>query len=334
MRRLAELAGVSVQAVSLALRNHHSIGGKTRARIQLLAKRHGYAPDPHLAKLMHHLRARNGPSLPANICALTTHPVTVTDTFSDLLIAGGKAAARSAGFGFDVVHVEINEVSRRRLHRMLRSRGVEGLVLLPMADVRTLDDFLDWSGYSVISATLSVTSPHFDCVISSHFRNALNLCDRLLQAGFRRPGLIIQAQHDQRCGHNITAALAWHGIFGGTEPVRAHVCAALEPAAVQRWLAAEKPDVLVAERDEMVRLLYQHRLIPRQLPVVTCSAVPLPDGHFAYRGIYEEPRRIGGAAVEALARMITVGSRGVPQWPQMTLVSGSWVGGPILAKTR
>jgi DNA-binding LacI/PurR family transcriptional regulator len=329
MRTVARSAGVSAQAVSLALRNHPSIAAGTRQRIQQVAQRVGYRPDPNVTKLMHHLRAGRGLGTAANVCALTTRSAKVPEAFCDLLLAGARSAAQAAGFTLDVQHFENDAAAGRRLQRVLRSRGVEGIVLLPMAQVCTLDDLLDWAGFSVVSATLSVTSPRFDSVAASHFQNVLRIGEQLRGAGYRRPGLIIHRNHDRRCGHSITAAQAWPGIFGGLELVRAHVCDRLEGPALRRWLKTENPDVVLVEQDEMARELLQSRVELGGRPIVSCSARPLADGRFPFPGNYDQPQLIGAAAVEVLTRMVTIGKRGIPANPQTTLVEGTWVGGPI-----
>ncbi len=51
-KHIAEAAGVSKSAVSLALRNHPSLPRATRERIRRLADRMGYYPDPALSALM------------------------------------------------------------------------------------------------------------------------------------------------------------------------------------------------------------------------------------------------------------------------------------------
>ena len=52
----ARLAGGAHVTVSLALRNDPRITVETRDRVQALAKRAGYQPDPHVAELMGRLR--------------------------------------------------------------------------------------------------------------------------------------------------------------------------------------------------------------------------------------------------------------------------------------
>lgn len=334
MRMVAEAAEVSVQAVSLALRNHPTVGTETRERIQALARKLGYTPDPQLAKLMHHLRAGREKTFTASVCALTTRPARSEETFCDLLLDGAREAARTAGFALQVVHVDSDEMAGERLPRMLRERGVEGLILLPMAGLEALDALVDWREFSVVSATLSVTSPAFDRVVADHFFNNLVLAQRLQEAGVRRPGLVIHAKHDKRCGHAITAAHAWQGIYGGGEPVRAHVCERIEAGALKRWLKAERPEVLLAEHDEAGRELRASGVVPDGLKIVSCSARPRGDGKFSFPGNYDKPREIGAVAVEKLAQKIATGQRGVPANPHTTLVRGVGVGDlvPVVAR--
>eukprot|EP01036_Dinobryon_divergens_P028484 gene28484-37436_t len=312
MRTIAEAAGVSVQAVSLALRNHPTVGSETRERIQALARKLGYTPDPQLTKLMHHLRAGREKKFTASVCALTTRPARSEETFCDLLLDGAREAARAAGFALQVVHVDSDEMAGERLPRMLRQRGVEGVILLPMAGLEALDTLLDWREFSVVSATLSVTSPAFDRGVADHFFNNLALGQRLREAGFRRPGLVIHTKHDKRCGHAITAAHAWQGIYGGGEPVRALVCDRIEAAALRRWLREERPDVLLAEHDQAARELGVTGVVAEALEIVSCSARPEKNGKFPFPGNYDKPREIGAVAVQKLAQKIAVGQRGVP----------------------
>ncbi|WP_438480283.1 LacI family DNA-binding transcriptional regulator [Oleiharenicola lentus] len=329
MRSIAEQAGVSAMAVSLALRNHPSLPAKTRKKIQQVAARAGYQPDPSVAKLMHHLRARKGARVQATVCALTTQGAGIQDPYSELLLAGARRAAETAGFALEVFHVDLTDASSRRLQRMLRYRGVDGLMLLPMSNLSALDNLVDWREFSVVSTTTTVPSPHFHCALPSHFRNTLQLCDRLAQAGFERLGMVVREAQELRSGHNFTAALAWHGTYGKTQSVRAHLSDNLSAAAIARWLEKEKPDVIVAERDALAQTLRDEKLVPRSMLITTCSGLPAANKRYPFPGIHENPPRIGTAAVEILTGMITRGERGVPEHAQTTLIDGSWIDLPL-----
>ena len=56
MKQVAEAAGVSLNTVSLALRNHRRISVKTRQHVQQVAENLGYRPDPVVAAGMARLR--------------------------------------------------------------------------------------------------------------------------------------------------------------------------------------------------------------------------------------------------------------------------------------
>jgi DNA-binding LacI/PurR family transcriptional regulator len=329
MRSIASVAGVSAMTVSLALRNHPSLPAKTRRRLQQVAAREGYQPDPAVTKLMHHLRAKREQRVQATVCALTTQAANVKDPYSDFLLSGARAAASASGFALELFHVNLTDAASRRLQRVLRHRGVDGVILLPMADLRGLDDLVDWGEFAVVSMTSSVPSPHFHCAMPSHFLNTLQLCDRLAKIGFRRPGLVTHSSQDLRCGHNFAAALAWHGTYSTTESVRAHLFEQLSANELHRWIERENPDVIVVERDAVGLLLREKGLLPRPLPITTCSGLPGENGRHPFPGIYENPQRIGAAAVEILTSMVMRGERGVPGHAQTTLIDGTWINLPI-----
>lgn len=327
LRQIARQAGVSAQTVSMALRRHPNIPPSTRWRIQAIAERAGYRPDPHLAKLMHHLRGSRRSLGVANVCALTTRPSGVHEAFCDALLVGAREEAERTGFNLAVMHVgQGEELPGPRLQRVLRSRGVEGVLLLPMAGLCALDDLLDWRDFAVVSATLSVASPRFDRVAVDHFKNVFTLCERLRAAGFRRPGLVIHPEHDARCGHLISAAHAWHGVYGDHCFVPAHVCPRLDSRGLRRWLIRERPDVVLAEHDGLALELRAERTLLGGPPIVSCSARPCRNGDFPFPGIHDQPAQIGAAALEIIARMVTSGQRGIPEHPRTTLVPGAWVG--------
>src|SRR5215213_3801206 len=88
IRTLAAIAGLTPAAVSMALRNHSRISAATRQRVQELARKHGYRPDPAVTKLMHHLRTHRRKRLQATMCALTTNRR--GEPYSEEILAAAK----------------------------------------------------------------------------------------------------------------------------------------------------------------------------------------------------------------------------------------------------
>ena len=330
LRTLATAAGVSVQAVSLALRNQSKVAPQTRARIQALARKLGYKPDPVLVRLMHHLRGNQARRVGVNVCFLTTISPKTQNIFYQRVASGAGEVAHDAGFSHELMHLDRAKISGDRLLRLLRARGVDGLVLLPMADLRPLDDLLGWKDFSVVAATLSVPSPQFDRAVADHFSNMFTIAERLQAFGFRRPGLVIGRPHDKRCDYRLSAAMAWHGSFGKFEVVTVHrFDPPLDWRSLSRWLRSEKPDVLIAPSEEIAVELRQHGGTTAKLPVVGFT---IPEkGPSPFSGCDEKPERIGAVAMEILARKLAMGQRGVALNPSTTMVPGEWVTGLDLA---
>src|SRR5262249_46564760 len=146
--------------------------------------------------------------------------------FTDRVQSGLKARAESLGFAFGRVEIPARSAP---LQRILRSRGVEGLVLLPMPRQSNLAGLLEWDQFSVVSVTSSVVAPGFHSITPNHYDNMLSACRRLAADGFRRIGLAISREWDERVHHRWAGAVAWQNEFGGTVPVPPFLGAAVGP---------------------------------------------------------------------------------------------------------
>lgn len=325
MRSLAQEAGVTSMTVSLALRNSPKISAPTRKRLQRLAKLRGYRPDPHVSRLMHHLRSRRTERLQAMICALTTYPQPKQSSSLVRIAAGARERAADLGFGFDLLNLTDYSGTPGQLQRVLRSRGVEGIVLLPMYDIIACDTLIDWNDFSVVSTTHSVVSPEFCRVVPDQFNNVMLLCRELTYRGFRRIGLEIAEETERRVRHNFTAALTWHNAYGGTEAVRPLFASTLEDEIIVDWLRREKPDVVITSTVERFREVAQ-RHARAGLPSFEIIHVT-HDRARSLGGIDERGEEVGRTAVDLVAGMILRGEKGVPTVTKNMLVQGRWVEG-------
>src|ERR1035437_9617752 len=98
---VARKAGVHVTTVSLALRNHPRLPPHTRERIQALAKRLGYAPDPMLRALVAYrgkVMLRQNPPTLAYVTNWNTRWGWKKVTAHPDFFAGALAKANELGF--------------------------------------------------------------------------------------------------------------------------------------------------------------------------------------------------------------------------------------------
>lgn len=316
--------------VSLALRNDARVSAKTRTRLKSLAREMGYQRDPMVTRLMNHLRTQRASRLKAPIYGLTTRSP-ATDSNLKAIAEGAKTRAEELGYSFDLLSLsEEHQGARGSLQRILRARGAQGILLLPMAKIGPFTRIADWSDFSVVSASLSITAPLTHRVVTNYFDNVLCICAALTAAGFRRIGLVTTHEHDSRVGFRLTAALAWHNSYGGT----GHVPPLLldrTPDALPAWYDCHRPDVLVVHAPAMVEE------VRRRLPEAVRECIAFASAstrHFEggndLAGIDERPGELGKAAIDLLAGLIQNGDRGLPQQHRVTMVEGVFISGPSL----
>ena len=331
-RDIAAHAGVSNATVSLALRNHPRISAATRDRVQRAAAELGYRSDPQIAKLMHHLRLQRAPGFQSTLAALTTIPESDELNYLRDIIRSAEARAGSLGYAFMKMRLSHEEMEKPSLHRILSSRGVEGLLILPMSGPVNIEKWIQWKHYSIVAATYAVTAPEFHRVVPHQFGNALRLCRELAALGYRRLGLVHSEQHDLAVHHGFAAAVAWQNMLGGTELVRPLIYAGVEPLDLKRWFKSERPDVIIAPGESEYRMIAERLklTVPGAVGFAVMDWVGQPD----LAGIDEHPSEIGATAVDLLHTKIVNGAFGIPEVPTITMVSGKWVPGPSAPRAK
>ena len=334
IRAIARAAGVSPMTVSLALRNHPNAAVATRRRVQRIAAKLGYRPDPTIARLMTHLRTQRAHRLQAAMCCLTTFEQLNDEPYPTAIYQGAKQRAGELGYSMDLLAVgQEPTATPARLERILRARGVQGLLLLPMASSGEFRGVDHWEQFSVVSSTLSVTAPVTHRVVPNAFDNVLEICRRLGAQGLQRLGLVTTREQDARVGHRFTAAIGWHNRYACAHPVEPLVLD--QPIGVQfaDWFRQENPDAIIGhsagELMEIEKLLPpQHR---RRLTLVSTSKVRTGDP-VDFAGIDERPEEIGRASTDLLASLIQHGDRGLPLIPRVTMIEGIFVDGETAAR--
>lgn len=323
LRSIARMANVSAMTVSRVLRNVGTVSSRKSVQIKRIAAQLGYRPDPTVAKLMHHLRVRCKPAFQASICALTTRSVDEHHPFFDEILRGARQRADELGYGFDLLHVAKGQNSSASLQRILRSRGVEGLLLLPMANTASLAELLDWNEFSVIAATSSVTAPLVRRVTPHHFENMLMLCRELAARGYRRLGLAHPLDHDRRVGHAFAAAINWHSLYEGGALLPPLIYEDFRGDQLVAWFKEHQPEVLIAHSARHCQMI--SRMISPHVSgrIVITSTYAAPGS--AYAGIDELADEIGSTAIGQLAGLVQRGVRGIPVRPTTTMVLGKWV---------
>jgi DNA-binding LacI/PurR family transcriptional regulator len=324
LRSIAQAAGVSAITVSRALRNDRRVAPETLARVLAIAREVAYRPDPHIGQLMHYLRRRHRPAFQATLCALTDVPAGARLPYTELILAGARERAESRGYAFSVLDLGQRGGSPGSLQRILLGRGIEGLILLPMAEPGDVAPLLEWERFSTVATTTSVLAPQTHSAVPHHFKNIQLLCEQLTARGYRRIGLVLHRDYVARVHHAFNAGALWHAAWHGTAPVRPLIYSDAEPRALEAWFADERPDVIVTNTARLAATFEPRlrRCAREPIGFALTNIVTRDDG---FAGVDERPSAIGAAAIDLLAGMVQRGERGVPDVPTSTLIPGQWV---------
>jgi DNA-binding LacI/PurR family transcriptional regulator len=326
MRAIARQAGVTHPTVSMAMRNDPRISPKTRQKVQRIARKLGYRPDPEVAKLMHHLRMKHKPMFKSTIAAVTTLSEENEPPYAVALREGARRAAEALGYGFSLFRATGGQKRDSSLQRILRGRGVEGVLLLPVKDAISLGRFLDWNDFSIVAGTYGVLAPDFHRAVPDQFGNTLLICRHLARLGCRRIGLVAWRSTGPVVDNRFSAAVMWQNTMGGTEFVRPFIYEKDFRDGLRSWFAEERPDGLIVGTEGDAHAIVSE--LGLRVPGKVRIAVTERPGPTIFAGIDQRAAEVGAAAAAQLHGLMQRGEKGAPAVPSVTMIKGHWVQAP------
>jgi DNA-binding LacI/PurR family transcriptional regulator len=211
------------------------------------------------------------------------------------------------------------------LQRILRARGVDGLLLLPMRDTVSLADLLDWSQFSVVAATRGVPDPVFHRVLPHHFGNTLEICEQLERLDYKRIGLVSNRGFDLFTSPGLAAGVVWQHIQGRAEQVAPLLHDGERPVGVRAWFKRERPDAIIARGVPDAEAIVED--LGLKFPWSIGLAVTNLEGSRSFAGMDVHPYDIGATAIEMLHARIQSSQKNVPQLVTETMIQGTWIAG-------
>lgn len=320
MREIARKAGVSVSAVSLALRNQARVSEKERRRIQAIARRLGYKRDPEITRLMEHLRTtraeRRASVLAVIIPELDREGLSSYFPITEML-KGIRVQAEEAGFGTELFFLTDPGMTPARLRSILVARSIKGVVIAPYASgVGTLD--MDMTGFCAATAGYSIVRPLLHRACPNYLQMMDELIDHLQRLHFHRIGFIM-TYHLGGIGHKLLTSsyLYYQSLLAATERIPILPLEQVNERDIATWLKRYRPEVVISS-GRVFNLLQGMGLgIPGEI-------------HFANLDLSEPPRQaagmdhryqlVGSEAVNLVLTQFTLNLTGVPPTPKVVLV--------------
>ena len=335
MAEVARAADVHQTTVSLALRNDPRLPRETRLRIRALAESMGYRPDPMLSALNFYRTSRDAAKTQPSIAFLMRSRKNLPpECFSadDRFLKGARQACERMGFRIVPIQIENSPDEGSRLTRVLRSRGIHG-VILGSLDVTLRELAMDWDCFSAVCIESQHLSLSLHTVANNQSGATRGAVRRLVELGYRRIGLAVGEIEETSLEKPFTAG----HLLGIHEyprlPFISPLLLQLEDGAVtaaklHAWVRRNRIDAVLSNWGSILDLLKMTGLrVPQDVGVATLDHNP---NRGAVAGIRQSHELVGERAVEGLALMMKTNQRGPIALPNMTLIDGLWQDGPEL----
>lgn len=332
LREIADRAGVTRMAVSLALRGKAGVSPATRRRILRLAKELGYRPDPEVSKLLARIRSRASVETGACLALLTsgtTRGEWKRFPTESKYVQG--AADRASAYGYRIEEFWLNEegMTPERLASIIWNRGIEGVVVAPLqgrlsiAQRRLLD--FDFSRFAAVEISETFEEPDLDRAIHDQYTSMQRCLHELRRLRYGRIGFVVEESLDLRVNGKWTAAFLEYRSRHDEHLVAPLVLPGFRQNAFDRWFGKTRPDVVVSvDRFGLQLLRGRGCRTPRDVGYASLDLDGEETEGLQLSGIDQNSKQVGAAAVDMIVAAIQRGQRGVPSHPVRMEVEGTW----------
>jgi len=254
--------GLSVQAVSYALRGRKGVSEATRQRVLDHASRLGYRPDAGLRALADFRSGKQRVATRWNTVALVHNwpeeAGITTDRFYGTWFAELQKAAEQRGISIEIHWLGSAGQHARAVFRTLRNRGITGVFLAPPG-MTPNEPRIEIPGgpFQVVTFGPGYLYPGFHTVQFDFYEN-LRLAWRVLsERGHRRIGLVYAKHQGWRTGYAWRAAYHVEKLLaGGTPGVRMPLEIDQPDRVMQRecyleWLRRDRYDAVISSMPEV-----------------------------------------------------------------------------------
>ena len=335
MKSIAAQAGVTQATVSMSLANNPRIPGPTRERIQAIARKLGYHPNPYVSTLMRIRRQgkplKDKPAL-ALVCAQRAangwrdHPAPTIRQMRE----GAMERATLRGYRAQEFWLHRDDMSNERFSEMLHARGIQGLLISPLAD-GDAPPMLHWEYFAAVSLSVPLPSLTVTTVCNDHYFSSLQAVRECFRRGYRRPGLILRKVHQVRFQGRWEA-----GFLGAGEMLNdirlakpLYLNEWSETPRILSWLKREKPDVIITPSSETVPEVLKAAgvRIPDDIGYAVLACPQIGD---SFSGVYQNGKMIGALAIDTLITLVERHERGLPEQATTLMIEGQWNEGQTL----
>lgn len=335
-RDIAEAAGVNQSTVSRALRNDASVSSAMQQRIRALADEMGYRPNPFVSAFTAQVRGYRRSPQHASIALLNAYHSDRRMPFVARYAEGATRRAEQLGFKVDYFDFQQLECRTRRLLQILNSRGIRGLLILPLpVDVNLAD--LEVDHLACATVDLSDNLPPISHALPDYFRHTQTAARRLEQYGLKRIGFCTkQSELKGFARYHVASYLEWQQHLPPEARLAIHVDEVPDGRlqgnrdAFLQWVERECPDAVISNDVRFYQWMISAGIdVPGEIGFATLTR---EDGNVNLAGIDQQQARVGAAAMDLVVGHIYRNEYGVPETHATVFIDGLWRDGASVRK--
>lgn len=335
LKDIAQEAGVSATAVSLAMRGSGRISNDRTQKIQQIAERLGYARDPMMSALCAY-RDTNRPRINnANIYFLqfghASKSIKNQGTEERDLWNGALKETKQLGYSLNKIWVGDPSLNPERIRSILKSRGVAGLIVYqansPIDHLKSI-----FNDFSVMWLGDGPKDTSLHSVRLNRFSSMKLAWENLSTQGYQTGGLVFSEHSaDQNYGEWDAAHSHFQRKFVGRAqyipPLTFRSNEDCDIDALRDWLEKWKPQVIISAFKKVYHLLQQLDLdIPNDIGYLALST----NNGSEITGIDQEMESISQTGIRLLDQLIRNREQGIPKHQQIIETNGQWNSGETL----
>lgn len=321
LRDVAQAAGVTVSTASRALAGTRGVSEATRKRVQAMALRLGYEPDPSLAALAAYRRSQE-PTQPRGLIALIMPHGIVSGSgvvFHQELIDGTRRRAERLGFDCAILD------DGPGLAERVAARPPRGFILASAGEDPTWVERVVGAAPAVWLESRG--DPRWPGVITDHFGDLTALLRLAAARGYRRPGLLMPDWIAEGPGADYCAAFTLGAGVGA--PLKL-LATPDDPLSIGAWVRERGIDVVFHAGTDwpLKRLREQGVAVPAVCGLV---ALDLVRGEGPVAGLLQGRDRLAAHAVDLLTAALAGGRHDMAGESAPTLMlAARWYEGETL----
>ena len=330
LRTIATKAGVSVSAVSLALRNQPGISRLVAQKIQAVAQELGYQPPALLHEAMGQLRQKLQSRFNSHLAVCSDGYYSDGASFR---VPQWKALEkRAANIGYSLEFFPVAKLSARALRSGLRNRNIRGILLDLRSWLRPDLEFLmeDFSCVLLGPARRLGLPVHF--VETDQFQAGKKALEKVVARGYRRIGLVRNFRLDPEgtyragiCSMNSKTLPLTICEFDPSKP--------MNKESILDWFVTESPECILTTHSEVRHWLQEAGYrFPQDVGLV--HLIKTQGNLRDWSGMDPLEEEVDAAGLNKLISMLRQGESGIPRVQECIQIEGVWSEGTTLRPPR